>query len=193
MKKELSYHQPLYLDSYYHIYNRAVGKEKLFYKDINYSYFLNKFKYYLRQYVDVFSYCLLPNHFHFLIKVKENNPQIVSKHFRRLFISYSMSINKQENRTGNLFIKNFKRRLIDDENYLISVIRYSHLNPVHHKLKSDYGNYSYSSYRTIISNSTTTLKRENVLGWFSGKERFIEFHEEGKERIVENFYNFEGN
>ncbi|WP_233164193.1 transposase [Snuella sedimenti] len=58
-------------DSTYHIYNRANGRERLFYNEGNYRYFLRLFEQRLGSLVDVYCYCLMPNHFHFLLRVKE--------------------------------------------------------------------------------------------------------------------------
>lgn len=62
--------EKLFPDTFYHIYNRGNNKEKIFYKDSNYIFFLQKFDSYLSPYLDLYSYCLLPNHFHLLIKTK---------------------------------------------------------------------------------------------------------------------------
>jgi putative transposase len=56
--------------SFYHIYNRGNNKENIFFEERNYQHFLNLFDKYLSPYVDVYAYCLMPNHFHFLIRVK---------------------------------------------------------------------------------------------------------------------------
>ncbi len=64
--------QPQFLPScFYHVYNRGNNKENLFYHPDNYAYFLKKYAFYLSDWVDTYAYCLLPNHFHLLIKVKE--------------------------------------------------------------------------------------------------------------------------
>jgi len=55
----------------YHIYNRANGSEHLFLSDENYRYFLRKYDEYVEPIADTFCYCLMPNHFHFLIRIKE--------------------------------------------------------------------------------------------------------------------------
>lgn len=56
---------------FYHIYNRSNGSENIFQEPKNYSFFLERWDNYLRTYVDVWAYCLMPNHFHFLVKVLE--------------------------------------------------------------------------------------------------------------------------
>src|SRR4051794_21922800 len=58
---------------YYHMFNRAVGSEKLFLEEENYSFFIKRFNHYVSPIADIFCYCLLPNHFHFLIRVKPFN------------------------------------------------------------------------------------------------------------------------
>ena len=60
-------------DAFYHIYNRGINSEKIFATEENYLFFLSKFKTYLNPVCEVFAYCLMPNHFHFLIKVKSEN------------------------------------------------------------------------------------------------------------------------
>ncbi|MFC4232033.1 transposase [Parasediminibacterium paludis] len=140
---EQIHYQPLFPNQYYHIYNRCNNSENLFYNEENYSFFLRKYDYYLSDYLDTYAYCLLPNHFHLLVKVKrleifklstflklgktlEDPSQIVSEAFRRFFMSYSKAINKQSNRTGSLFQKNFKRKLIEDKGYLLTCAKYIH-------------------------------------------------------------------
>jgi REP element-mobilizing transposase RayT len=164
---------------YYHIYNRGNNKEKLFYKAKNYQFFLDRYKKYLHEVTDTFTYCLLPNHFHFLIRIKnilENNSS-VSEKFRRFFISYSQAINKQENRTGSLFQKNLKKKKIHNQNQLIWLVYYIYRNPIHHGLQHTL-NYKWSSYNALTSKSKTSLKRKEVFEWFGGKEAFLEFHQQ---------------
>ena len=60
-------------DKFYHIYNRAIGNEKLFINNNNYTYFLKRYAHYIQPVAKTFSYCLLPNHFHFLIQVRSDD------------------------------------------------------------------------------------------------------------------------
>lgn len=62
--------QPLEPDCYYHIYNRGINSTKIFENDENYNYFLNQFSKYVLTVSDVLAYCLMPNHFHFILKIK---------------------------------------------------------------------------------------------------------------------------
>lgn len=169
--------QPIYPNSYYHIYNRGNNRERIYFSDENYRYFLKKYDNYLSNHIETYVYSLIPNHFHLLIKTK-NNSEMVSELFRRLFITYSQKINAQENRSGSLFLKPFKRKLISDNNNLQRVIFYIHHNPIHHGLSKNLEDYRWSSYRTILNDSDTRLKRKEVIKLFGCKENFIQFHKD---------------
>ncbi len=58
--------------SYYHIYNRSINRELLFREDENYRFFLRQYKHYLSDHVDTYAYCLMPTHFHFAVRIKED-------------------------------------------------------------------------------------------------------------------------
>ena len=176
------------------MYNRGNNRENLFHKPENYSYFLRKYGHYLSNWVDTYAYCLLPNHFHLLIRVKhiENLPgfqdleglditKAISQQFRLFFMAYSKAINKQENRTGSLFQKNFRRILVDNPGYFTRLIFYIHANPQLHSITQDFALYPYSSYASIISNVPTKLCRNEVLQWFEGQQGFEEFHRQSIE------------
>jgi len=164
---------PIEIDRYYHIFNRGNNYEFLFYKDYNYAYFLEKYEKYLSEHVSTFAYCLLPNHFHLLIKTKTDS---VSSQFRKLFQSYALSINKQENRTGSLLTKPFRRIVIEDDEYLKWLVFYIHHNPEKHRLIDDFRKYKYSSFQSLIGDFKHFQEQEEVFAWFGGKEGFIDYH-----------------
>lgn len=187
---------------FYHIYNQGNARVKVFFKDENYNYFLKKADTYLFDFVEIYSYCILSNHFHMLIRIreeseilananktkdlerflnrnrKENNLSglLVSEMFRRLFMSYAKAINKQEKRTGSLFRKNFKRKKINNIDYLIRVVVYIHRNPEHHGIRTNFLDYPWSSYNRILDDKISKLKKEELIGWFENKENFIACH-----------------
>lgn len=164
---------PIEIDRYYHIFNRGNNYEFLFFKDYNYTYFLKKYKEYLSEHVSTFAYSLLPNHFHLLIKTKTDT---VSSQFRKLFQSYALSINKQENRTGSLFTKPFRRITIEDNEYLKWLVFYIHFNPEKHRIIDDFRKYEHGSFQSLINSSIPTQEQKEVFDWFGGKEDFIEYH-----------------
>lgn len=170
--------------SYYHIFNRGINKDLIFFEEANYTYFLQQFKKYVAEYVDVFAYCLMPNHFHFFIRVKEleylpskTRLTRVEKAFRDFFISYARSINKGYGRTGALFQYKFKRKEIDSTSYYTWLIYYIHANPVKAGLSKSIDKWKWSSYSSIISNQFTLLQRDEVVRWFGCNEQFVSFHE----------------
>jgi REP element-mobilizing transposase RayT len=108
-------------DYYYHIYNRGINADIIFANEANKVYFLELYKKYLTEKVSTLAYCLLSNHFHFLIRV-EKEPKDVTQAFSNLFNAYAKAFNKQQNRTGSLFEKHFKRIRLDSEEYLKKLI-----------------------------------------------------------------------
>ncbi len=142
--------QPLEPDCFFHVFNRANGNELLFSSTDNYHYFLKRYSYFISPIADTYCYCLMPNHFHFLIQIKgeeelgklcqgskpltELNAKEVlnflSRQFSHLLNGYTQAFNKQEKRKGSLFMRPFKRKKITDEKYLHKVVHYIHYNPV---------------------------------------------------------------
>jgi REP element-mobilizing transposase RayT len=182
------YVQPLIEGKYFHIYNRGINGEDIFKAQRNYYYFLQRYILYCSDVFETFAYALLKNHFHLLVYVKENisvpknNGQGMihlnaSKQLSHFFNSYAQSINKAYNRTGPLFKSPFERKLIDDDNYLTSVIYYCHYNAQLHEFVKDFKDWEFSSYHTILENNNNFLASQKVLDWFGGLEPFKKAHE----------------
>ena len=192
---------PILGGSYYHLFNRGVNRQPIFFQQRNYEYFLELLKKYLSEYVDIMAYCLLPNHFHLVIHVKqelmseklklspfqnealteiikgeEEIGKIVSNQLKRMFTSYSMAINIQENRSGALFNPKFKRVEITENEFLEYAIFYVHYNPEKHGITRSFKDYKYNSYQAIISDRFTHINREMVLEIFGDKNQFIQYH-----------------
>ena len=167
--------------NFYHIYNRGNNRERLFYREANYQYFMSRLDEYMASVIDLYSYCLMPNHFHLLIKVKKISSDksvndIVSEHFRRCFIGYSQTINEQQGRTGSLFQKSFRRKHVDSFSYLKYLVCYIHRNPIHHNLTNQFSGYPWSSFDHILEPETDFQAATEVLEWFQNREGFLEFH-----------------
>jgi hypothetical protein len=190
--------QPAFIENnIYHVVNRANGSEVLFKEPENYRYFLQLFKKYITPVADCFAYTLIPNHFHFLVRIKpyetilplflqnKKNKEIdgwlsvyVLQYFSNFQNSYAKAFNLRYNRKGALFMHPLKRVQVSSEHQLTATIFYIHKNPVHHSLCSDIENWKYCSYKALKSSSPTLLLRDEVLGWFGGREHFIEFHQQ---------------
>lgn len=167
---------------YYHIFNRGNNKENIFNEDKNYQYFIDLYFDYLDDIVDTFAYCLMKNHFHLLIKVKETqeicskSSGYISKQFSNFFNAYARAFNIAYNRTGALFQRPFGRIEVDTEDYYTQLIYYIHFNPQKHAFTNDFRVYPHSSYQIILSSEPTRIRREEVIRWFNGRENYIEFH-----------------
>ena len=181
---------------FYHIYNRGNNREDIFLEEKNYMYFLQKFDKYLGDKVSIYSYCLMPNHFHFLIKINEglnlsakNNSglTILEKSFKNFFISYAKSVNKKYKRTGSLFQYKFKRKLVDDYGYLTALISYIHQNPIRAQLCDKEEDWKFSSYKDITENIEKRLdikiRIKEVLELFDGLSGFHEYNSNYKDYI----------
>jgi REP element-mobilizing transposase RayT len=192
--KTTNFYEKLQFGETYHILNRAIGNENLFNSKDDYFYFLQKLERYILPWSDLLSYCLVPNHFHLLVtikefdkipdklfrSVKEEQEKLILQAFSNFFNSYSKSYNKIYNRKGRVFLYPFKRILVDDDDYLIYVINYIHRNPFHHGIVDDYTTWKYSSYKAFLSNSSTKIKRDYVLSIFGSGDEFVLFHNENK-------------
>ena len=162
---------------YYHLYKRGNNKEKIFLDEENYLFFLSKFKKYLMPNVDVFAYCLMPNHFYFFIRI--NDLPAFEKGIKNFFISYVKAINKKYDRVGSLFQGRYKISEINSDAYFTRIITYIHQNPLVSNLVSSLEDYRFSSYKSYLSpQRDSLLKREEVLDWFGGINNFIKYHEE---------------
>lgn len=185
-------------ENVYHIWSHANGNENLFKEENNYFYFLEKYQKYILPIVDTYAYCLMPNHFHLMIRIKpedtiinyvknskpsfknsespEEFSKIISLQFSHLFNAYTQAYNKVYKRKGSLFIPNFKRKLIEDESYYSWLILYIHRNPIHHGFSKKFEDWKFSSYKSYLSNGNTKIKKNEVLEWFGGLKGFQEFH-----------------
>lgn len=175
-------------DRFYHIYNRGNNKEKIFYRYSDYDQFLAKYKQYIVPYAETFAYCLLPNHFHFLLKTREEVPtskSVIPNQLRKLFISHTIRINREYHRTGSLFTKNYQRIEIEDHRYLQILVNYIHKNPVKHAIYQNFEIYPYSSYREFFTTSDAFISRDEVIDWYGGINDFIIYHKQDQIDPVE--------
>ena len=170
--------QPIEISHYYHYFNRSNNKELIFREETNYIHFLKLVEKYLLPIADIYSYCLLPNHFHFIIRIKDAkdlpkkyqlNKSKISQPFSNLFNAYTKSYNKKYGRKGSLFQKHPKHILITNENYLRNLIVYVNCNPSHHNIEN-FDTYIYSSYNALLSKLSTKINRTATIELFDTKE-----------------------
>lgn len=185
--------KPNVINGFYHIYNRGVEKRIIFQDTQDYKVFLNYIKEYLSpppdpvniirtftlqgttfkgvprqpknyfQKVRMLAYCLMPNHFHFLIQ--QTSSGAMEGIMRSLSTRYSMYFNKKYNRVGSLFQNIYKATIVTTEPYLLHLSRYIHLNPLEYtqdliKAYSSYGEY-------LGLRKTPWIETDTILSFFN--------------------------
>lgn len=182
---------------YYHIYNRGSEKKNIFNNNWDYNRLLKTIKYYqlegpkprLSKYlisqdhtlkpisdkkiVDIICYCLMPNHFHFLIKQLKDGG--ITEFISKLSNSYTKYYNTKYNRVGPLLQGEFKATLIESDEQLIHVSRYIHLNPIASLLVKNLNQYRWSSYKEYINNSKGICIKEELLNFFKTPQDYQQF------------------
>ena len=195
----------------YHVFNRAVGNEKLFKTEGNYKYFLSKMTQHVLPVCDLFTYSLIPNHFHLLIRIKDDEtiisyfelkkkkkfnekvnslPDFIMEQFSNWLNGYTKAFNKMYNRKGALFIDYLKRSSAEKDTDFTSFIFYVHKNTVHHGITQKIGEWKYDGYQALLSEKPTLLLRKEVIDWFGSKELFVKFHDQPIDlKKIDSFYN----
>ncbi|MEX0621939.1 MAG: transposase [Candidatus Woykebacteria bacterium] len=177
----------------YHVFNRGVEKRNIFYDRRDYRRFYNTLIYYLKtnvptrfsfkshkmikdhetpaqNLVEIYVYCLMPNHFHMLLR--QNTENGISTFIGRLSNSYTKYFNTKHKRVGHLFQGPFKAVKIESDELLLHVSRYIHLNPLVGGLTNDLSTYEWSSYLEYIGkNSLGVVNTELTLDLFPGASK----------------------
>ena len=200
----MDYWQKFEHSSFYHIYNRAVSGKNIFHEQNDYTRFLKGMEKYLRDYINIYAYCLIPNHFHLLISIKGKEEidtdigmldskakrkyfddeidinQLLEDQFRRWYSSYALGYNNKYKDRGQLFLKRFKRIRVCEEFKFEYMLCYIHYNPIHHNFRSDYRSWQYSSYNYYVDNQESLLNKKYVMERLENIEVFIELHKKFK-------------
>ena len=171
---------PLSAETFYHVYHRGNDGLDIFLESRNYHFFLERYRKHVSPVADTFAYCLMRNHFHFLIRIKSEeewpSDKIPERRVGDLLNSYAKAFNKAHNRSGSLFQKKFRRVEITTQKQLEAVVCYIHKNPQTHGVVDDFRDYPYSSYQRLLSDEPTALLKDEVLAWFGSRDGFIEAH-----------------
>ncbi|MEM7801390.1 MAG: hypothetical protein AAF633_19505 [Chloroflexota bacterium] len=177
----MSTREPLEFGRYYHVYNRGNNGQCLFPENRNYPYFLTLYAKYLSSVATTYAYCLLPNHFHLLLRTMSQKEQkqlkpfekVIhpSRAFNNMFIAYTKAINKAHGWTGALFERPFKRKPVMNEVYFQNLVVYIHQNPQKHGYVTDFRDWKFSSWGAMQTESSTKLARKDVFDWFGGIQK----------------------
>jgi len=179
---------PLITDQYYHIFNRGVARQPMFKEVRDYKRFIKTMQYYqhvkpklrfsdylnskdknlpnLEKTVEIIAYCLMPNHFHFLLRQKVGKG--ISDFVRISANSYD--------RVGPLMQGKFKAILVETDEQLLHLSRYIHLNPTSSFVTNDLEKYYWSSYLEYTSEAALPIcEKETILSFFSSQEAYRQF------------------
>ncbi|MBL8031689.1 MAG: transposase [Candidatus Doudnabacteria bacterium] len=166
---------------YYHVYNRGNGRSTIYHDSSDYEQFLKRCKLVLgmrtsapldargrslriqsfeKDTFSVLAYCLMPNHFHFLIR--QNTEISVDRFVTKLCTSYAAYYNKKYNHVGHIFQDAFKAKLVDSDEYVTYLSAYVHNNPTNAL------EYPYSSFPDYVGDRAGTLcDKATVLAYFN--------------------------
>lgn len=186
---------PFVTGNFYHIFNRGVEKRLIFLNESDFQHFLQtiyyyqfigpkpKFSTYKRfrnqrfdenpKLIEIICYCLMPNHFHLLIKqIKEGG---IHEFMSKVTNSYTKYFNTKYKRVGPLFQGQFKAVPVMSDEQLIHLSRYIHLNPYVSGLTKNLEDYQYSSFNEFKLGMEQLCSINEILSLFKDKEDYLEF------------------
>jgi putative transposase len=153
----------------YHVYNRGNNKQPIFLNNNDYLSFIEYTRKFILPFADILAWCLMPNHFHYLVNTNEQSVterksgglllQQLTYGIKQLLSSYTKSFNARNERTGNLFQHKTKAKNLAEGtiNYSKTAFYYIHQNPWTSGLVTRIGDWPYSSYAAFTGNSTANL------------------------------------
>lgn len=204
--RKIDFHE----NGFYHVFNRGVEKRKIFLDDKDYRAFLSILRTYLSprakqgralrvrdhnfdEEIRLLAYCLMPNHFHLLIKQKLSNS--ITSLLHRALTTYSMYFNERYDRVGSLFQGRFKAKEVETDEYLLHLSRYIHRNPLESSLVK-VGNlqkYPWSTYPVYLDkNEIEFVQPDLILDYFNKSDskeyqKFVEFEQDSAGLLPREF------
>lgn len=211
-------------NEYYHIFSRSIAKYIIFnneqeysrildlinvlhYKNFDYQYsqfsrmdidkqnrIIIKLKIQNNTFVDIIAYCIMPTHIHLILK--QNIDGGITKYIGKVLNSYSKYFNTKHNRTGPLWSARFKNILINDDEQLLHLTRYIHLNPCSAELVDAPENWNYSSYNEFLDKTQYKIcNYKNILNinpdeykkFIDDRKNFQQQLSQIKHLLIENY------
>lgn len=171
----------------YHIYGRGNNAEKIFPTEEKRALFLRKFIKYCSKYFHIYAFCVLPDHYHILLEVKEVDEafkknvlaegnsvgrqflngeislnRFLENQFMRFLNSYAQTFNRSESRKGSVFQKRFRRPWVKNEMKKLSLVPYINRNPIHHNWVDHFSDWDLSSYNPTLTEEPSILSLEKI-------------------------------
>lgn len=155
----------------FHVMVQGINKEKIFFEErekYEYIKLMNKYK---EEYeLNVLAYCMMNNHAHMLIEVKNINKLTLYMH--KLNTSYAIYYNKSKSRVGYVYRDRFKTQVIKDERHMYNCILYIHNNPVKAGVCKQAKEYKFSSYEKFLCKNNEQL----LINIFVNRKEYINVH-----------------
>lgn len=164
----------------YHVVFRGVNHCHLFEETGDYEKFLERLHAVKEEMsLEVYAYCLMSNHVHLLLKEKTNGD--ITRTMRKLLTPYASWFNRKYQRSGALVANRYKSECVEDDAYLLTLLRYIHQNPISTGITKDILDYRWSSYTSYISRTSNLIDKDFIMGIFSEKpdqarKEFVSFH-----------------
>ena len=156
-----------YRGAWYHVMNRGRRREEICLENNDYLAFIDLLQESAQMFnVGIAAYCLMPNHYHLLIQTPDAN---LSRFMRHLNGVYTQRFNRSHKHDGQLFRGRYKSILVDQDSYLLELVRYIHRNPLKAALEDDLGRYPWTSHDGYILNAKKWdwLHKNFILAMFS--------------------------
>lgn len=180
---------------FYHVYNRGSEKKSIFESKRDYQRFIKIINYYQhlgpkpkfshfsqfqtfkpelsKKIVDIIAFCLMPNHFHLLLKQLTDNG--ITEFVSKVSNSYTKYYNTKYNRIGPLLQGEFKAVLVENDEQLVHLSRYIHLNPRVSLLVKDLDSYEWSSYKEYLDQVNGFCAKQEILSFFKNPQAYQKF------------------
>ena len=168
---------------YYHIYNRAKNGDPLFENEEDWKFFLKLYRAHVMPVATTFAYCLLRDHLHILVRIREDTEGSSYRPFAILFNAYAKGYGKKHGIEGRLFRYKLKRMEIRRESVFLDLVRYINQNACKHGYTDDIDGFRYSSFRSTITPFETMIPKDELIVFFGG---ITDLREELMQPVDEN-------
>lgn len=155
----------------HHVRARGIERRRIFHSDGDRDDFLNRLESVCgKEAAFIYAWCLMPNHVHLAI---QTGADPLSRVMQRLLTGYAVNFNKKHQRAGHLFENRYRSKVVEDEPYLLALVRYIHLNPIRAGLVSalgDLAEYPWCGHSALMGGvGRPWQETETVLARFGGK------------------------
>jgi len=169
--------------AFYHVMLRGNGGQNIFGSDADRIRFILLLQEGVERYKHrIHAFCLMNNHVHLLIQVGEASLSPIMQNVSFRFTRY---FNTQQKRVGHLFQGRYKALLIDNDRYILELVRYIHCNPIRSGLVKNPDEYPWSSHPAYLGKAAISwLTRDLVLSQFAKSQArasslYAEFVQQG--------------